>query len=168
MPLRLLPPLPPIVIQLALYLVVGGLSSIVDVGGFWILLRLGAPIMAATIASFIAATLLNYVLSYTLAFTRGRYSRGAEIVRFWLVSLAGLTINASAVWVLTQAVHLPPLMAKLAAVLLVLVWNFLGRRLFVFHKDVPDPVVAALGLKAAEASAPARSAAATTADSAPT
>ena len=164
MRLPFLPALPPIVVQLALYLVVGGLSSVLDVGGFWLLLRIGVPVMAATVASFVAATVLNYVLSYTLAFTRGRYSRGSELVRFWLVSLAGLTINTIGVWVLTRFFHLHPLLAKVAAVLLVLVWNFLGRRLFVFHKAVPSSVSAALGLQEATpaeaATAPAAKAAA--------
>ena len=162
------PPLPPIVIQLLLYLIVGGLSSVLDVGGFWVLLRMGMAVMAATVLSFVAATLLNYVLSYTLAFTRGRYSRGSEIVRFWLVSMAGLTINTLAVWLLTQFFHVHPLLAKVAAVMLVLIWNFLGRRLFVFHKEVPTGVAAALGLQEAPASdASTRPVADVTADGSP-
>jgi len=68
-------------------------------------------------------------------------------VRFWLVSLAGLTVNTAAMWVMTRAFHVPPLEAKIIAVLIVLVWNFIGRRLFVFHKEVPPAIASALGLR---------------------
>ena len=142
--------LSPLLLQILMYLIVGGLSSCIDVGGFWLLLRLGTPVMASTIVSFAAAALTNYVLSYTLAFARGRYSRSVEVVRFILVSLAALTVNASTVWILTQSFAVPPIQAKVVAVLVVLGWNFIARRLFVFHKDVPDAIAAAFGAREAD------------------
>lgn len=129
-----------LIIQFGFYLVVGGLSAVVDVGLFWQLVLAGFPIMYASVTSFIIATFVNYFLSYTLAFVRGRYSLHAEFVRFWLVSLIGLGLNTFVVWMLLR-LFVGPLASKIIALPVVLAWNFLGRRLFVFHKDkIPLPV----------------------------
>jgi len=129
-------------LQFVLYLFVGGISSVLDVGGFAALKYLGVQYLAASTLSFIAATILNYFLSYVLAFTRGKYSQRSEVIRFWLVSLVGLLINTAVVWLLVQAIGAQPLIGKIAAVPVVLVWNFVGRRLFVFHKDLPPTAMA--------------------------
>jgi putative flippase GtrA len=129
-------------LQFVLYLFVGGISSVLDIGGFAALQYAGVAYLAASTLSFIAATVLNYVLSYVLAFARGKHSPRSEIIRFWLVSLVGLLINTAVVWLLVKALSAPPIWGKVVAVPVVLVWNFIGRRLFVFSKDLPPAAMA--------------------------
>ena len=127
--------------QFVAYLVVGGLSSLVDVGGFVLISRaLGRPLLASAL-SFTAATLANYFLSYMIAFVRARFSRAGEIWRIAAISVAGLGVNTLAMWA-GLLLGAPPLLAKIVAVPIVLVWNFLGRRLFVFQTDLPPPALA--------------------------
>ena len=130
--------------QFLLYLVVGGLSSCVDVGGFWLLVTMSVPLLAASVMSFIAATMLNYILSYQVAFVRGLHTPSSELVRFWLVSLFGLAMNTLIVWLVVGVLGATPVAGKLIALPIVLGWNFIGRRLFVFHRDLPPPALAHL------------------------
>jgi putative flippase GtrA len=130
--------------QFLLYLIVGGLSFCVDVGVF-VLLHAGAvPVIPASIASFIAATAANYVLSTRLAFQAGRFRRAVEVTRFVGVVLVGLALNTGFVWLFVYALGVQPTVAKIAAVPMVLAWNYLGRRILVFHRKVPLPVIARL------------------------
>ena len=135
-------------LQFVLYLFVGGLSSVLDIGGFAALKYLGVQYLVASSLSFVAATILNYFLSYVLAFQRGKYSQRSEVVRFWLVSLVGLLINTIVVWVLVTELAALPIVGKVMAVPVVLVWNFVGRRLFVFHKDLPPATIAMVARRA--------------------
>ncbi len=126
------------VAQFSWYLLVGGLAFFVDIGVFVTLSGLGVALIPASIAGFVLATVANYFLSYLLAFQRGRFGRTHELVRLFLVAGVGLVLNTSIVWVLAALLDVPPVIAKVVAVPIVLVWNFLGRRLLVFHRDGPS------------------------------
>jgi putative flippase GtrA len=127
--------------QFLLYLVVGGLSFCVDIGTFVLLQSAGVPVIPASITSFIAATGANYVLSIRLAFQAGRFRRSVEVARFLGVVLVGLALNTGFVWLFVYPFGLHPTVAKIAAVPIVLVWNYLGRRLLVFHAQLPTPLL---------------------------
>ncbi|HEY7900509.1 MAG TPA: GtrA family protein, partial [Caulobacteraceae bacterium] len=73
----------------------------------------------------------------------GRFSRRSEVARIAVVSLIGLGINTLAMWV-GISLGLRPMVAKMIAVPVVLIWNFMGRRLFVFEREKPPPVVTSL------------------------
>src|ERR1700761_4764074 len=132
-----------VVQQLIAYALVGGLSSAFDLVLFVIISKTSLGPIVASIISFTAATDVNYFLSYAISFVRGRHSRRSEILRLIAVSLAGLVLNTLVVWML-MALGLPGVFAKMAAIGVVFVWNFIGRRLFVFERDLPPPVTAML------------------------
>lgn len=125
-------------VQFLAYLVVGGSSTVVDLGGFAFLRWLGLGVMVASPTSFVAGTVFNYFASYLLAFRRGLYGRSEEIGRLFAVAIVGLVLNTAFVWVFVTWVGLDPLWSKTLAVPCVLAWNFLGRRWLVFHKELPD------------------------------
>lgn len=123
--------------QFFLYLIVGGLSFVVEIGVFVALRRAAMPVIAASVASFLVATLANYLLSILLAFQSGRFRRSAELSRFLAVVLVGLALNTALVWCFAFPLAIQPTIAKIAAVPIVLVWNYLGRRALVFDGRVP-------------------------------
>ena len=126
-----------ILAQFGFYLVVGGLSFFVDIGAFMGLRAVGMPLYLASIASFVLATIANYFLSYVLAFKHGRFARGSEIARLFAVAGVGLALNTGFVWLFLRSDLFSEALAKIAAVPLVLAWNFLGRRIFVFAPSYP-------------------------------
>jgi len=127
--------------QFFLYLIVGGLSFIVDIGVFILLRLVDMPVIPASIASFIAATGANYLLSVAFAFQGGRFRRHEELLRFLVVVLVGLGLNTGFVWCFVYLSGMHPTLAKIVAVPIVLVWNYLGRRALVFHDRLPTPTL---------------------------
>lgn len=128
--------------QLSLYLIVGGLSFLVDIGAFIGLRAVEVPIILASVSSFSLATVANYFLSVALAFERGHFRRQIEVLRFLAVVLVGLSINTLLVWCFVYPLSIHPTTAKIVAVPIVLTWNYLGRRLLVFGNDIPVAVSA--------------------------
>jgi putative flippase GtrA len=126
--------------QFLLYLIVGGLSFVVEIAAFIALRRVALPVIPASVASYLVATLANYLLSVLLAFQRGRFRRHVEMARFLTVVLVGLALNTALVWCFVYLLAIPPLAAKIGAVPIVLIWNYLGRRMLVFTDRVPAPV----------------------------
>jgi putative flippase GtrA len=127
--------------QFLLYLIVGGQSFFVDIGIFVLLRMAEMSVIPASIVSFMAATGANYVLSTVLAFQGGRFRRHIELVRFLVVVLVGLALNTGLVWLFVYPLGVDPTLAKILAVPIVLVWNYLGRRLLVFHDRLPTPML---------------------------
>lgn len=123
--------------QFFLYLIVGGLSFFVEIAAFVALRRLAMPVISASVASFIVATVANYLLSIALAFERGRFRRHIELIRFLAVVLVGLALNTALVWCFVYPLAIHPIVAKVAAVPIVLIWNYLGRRALVFDDRIP-------------------------------
>jgi putative flippase GtrA len=123
--------------QFFLYLIVGGLSFLVEIGVFIALRRAAMPVIAASVTSFLVATAANYLLSILLAFERGRFRRHIELIRFLVVVLVGLALNTGLVWCFVYPLAIHPTVAKIAAVPFVLAWNYLGRRALVFSNRIP-------------------------------
>lgn len=123
--------------QFVWYILVGGLSFVADLAVFVGLLRLGAPVMGALAVGFVIGTLINYFLSLALAFTGGRHRPAGEILRLFAVALAGLGLTALLVWAFMTAGGLSALVSKVIATPMVLAWNYLGRRFFVFWPQMP-------------------------------
>jgi putative flippase GtrA len=116
------------------YFVVGGVAACVDIGLFTLFARqLGLPYQPVGAATFILATLVNYVLSIRYVFHSGRnFGRRWEIAMIYAVSAVGLLLNGAILWVGVEVVRLDLLLAKLGATGSVFFWNYLARRFLVF------------------------------------
>ena len=130
--------------QLALYVLVGGASSVVDLGGFALIRSLGLSVLLASPTSFLAGTAFNYVASTTIAFRDGRHPPAQELARLLVVALVGLVLNSLCVWLLVSSLSVGPLFAKAIAIPCVFGWNFLARRWLVFRPELPDGATKAL------------------------
>jgi putative flippase GtrA len=127
----------PLALQFLWYLPVGATAFLADLAGFVLLTNAGmAPVPAAAVGVLIGAV-VNYILSVLLAFRRGRFGAVPETLRFVAVALVGLALTTLLVKVFVDAFALEPLLAKALAVVIVLAWNFLARRLFVFSGELP-------------------------------
>ena len=123
--------------QFLCYLVVGGAAFLVDLSIFITLMKFGFGVLVASTVGFVVGTLVNHVLSVHLAFLGGRFSRAHEVARLFAVALIGLALTTALIWVFL-VLELTPVVAKCLAVVIVLAWNYLGRRLFVFHRRMPS------------------------------
>ena len=116
------------------YFVVGGIATVVDVGLFMLFAQgLGYPYLRVAAATFVVATLVNYVLSVRFVFVSGlKFTRRWEIAMVFAVSAVGLGLNQAILWACVELGGLPLLFSKLAATAVVFCWNYLGRRHLVF------------------------------------
>jgi putative flippase GtrA len=117
------------------YFFVGGTAAALDFVVFALLTKgFQADWFWSAMTSFVFATLLNYVLSIRFVFQSGaRFSRKHhELSLVFLVSLIGLAINQSVLWVCIDKAHIEPLAAKVVGTGVVFFWNYFARRHFVF------------------------------------
>ena len=127
-----------LIYQFILYSIVGIICSLIDLGIFYLLIYTPLNIYIASIVSVTIATMFNYFLSYKIAFLRGKFSRKHEIFRIFLISFVGLFINNLIFFSLTYFLNFNLFISKIIPIPITLLWNFFGRRYFVFFKERPS------------------------------
>jgi putative flippase GtrA len=120
--------------SLARYFAVGGIAACVDIGLFMLFAGvLGFAYLRVAAATFVVATLVNYVLSVRFVFVSGqRFGKRWEVALVYGVSAVGLALNAAILWTAVEVAGFGLLFAKLTATGIVFFWNYLARRLLVF------------------------------------
>lgn len=146
----------PAIWQIAKFVVIGGLNTLVDLGILTWLSSVALPaetpwltVLGATIAfyslykaiSFILANINSYYWNKYWTFHANDSSRPAtEFTSFFAVSIIGFIINLSVASAIFHLVHLAltsnqiGLLAAAIGSIAGLAWNFLGYKFFVFKK----------------------------------
>lgn len=110
---------------------VGGINTGIDIAVFSALFYLlGQPLLLANSLGFAAAVVNSYLLNKIWTFEDSAAHSPRRMAVFGLIALGGLGISNLVVYLL--AGFIPVLLAKLAAIAAVLVWNFCLTRKFVF------------------------------------
>ena len=87
-------------------------------------------LVSATI-SFTVSVIFNYVASMRYVFTHKEgMSRRREFIIFVVLSVIGLLINNLLMWVGVELLHVHYLIVKIFATAVVMVWNFVTRKIF--------------------------------------
>lgn len=120
--------------RVARYFVVGGVAACVDIGLFMLFAKgMGLPYLRVSAATFVVATLVNYLLSIRYVFVSGaRFRRRYEVALVFLVSALGLALNQAILALSVEQLGTGLLVAKLLATGCVFFWNYFARRVFVF------------------------------------
>lgn len=122
----------PIPIQFLVYLLIGGSAAIVNLALFLAIYSSTSIVSVATISSFLIAAAFNYWLCISFLFRSGtRWSTKKELQLYILlvVALAGIDFLLTATF---MGAGVFAGSAKLTATFIMLVLNFLGRRLVIF------------------------------------
>jgi putative flippase GtrA len=117
------------------YLVSGGIAAIFDAGGFALLHRAGMPIAPAAVTSFLAAAVVNFQLSSNFVFLQAPSRR--SFARFLSMAVVGLIINAGLTVAAARVLGVPAEIAKVLAIAVTFVVNFLLNYFVVFRADAP-------------------------------
>lgn len=115
---------------------VGGISFLIDYSLliFFTELLNVHYIMSAAI-SFVVSTIFNYVASMKWVF-RSKYAdnQAKELIIFVLLSISGLMINEIFMWLLVEKYAIYYLFTKIIVTMIVMVWNFITRKVFLEGK----------------------------------
>lgn len=123
---------PPLLRQILRFTLVGGLCFLIDYGLLALLVEAaGWPALAASAVSFTVSVAVNYLLSVRFVFRRREDAgRGREMTAFLLMSVIGLGLNQVLMLAGTRALGLHYLVVKPGATILVMVYNFVTRKVF--------------------------------------
>ena len=115
--------------QIMKFGVVGVIATVIDFG-IMNLLHYGLGLIANT-SGFIVSLIFNYVASmkYVFAHKEGM-SRRREFIIFVVLSVIGLALNDGIVLALNAGLGLEANIAKICATALVMVYNFVTRKIF--------------------------------------
>jgi len=130
-------------IKIILYLFVGGTAALVEWGLFYLFfyyllpsfgLNLDALTLVATALAFGLSTLYHYFLGNILVFDSGsKYNKSKELSLVFLVSIMGLGFNLMFMYVFVGLLNWQPMLAKVVTSCIVVVWNYLSRKKWIFR-----------------------------------
>ena len=112
--------------------VVGAIAFVIDYGLLAFLTEVfGIDYLVSATISFTASVVFNYVASMRYVFTHKEdMSRRREFVIFVVLSVIGLAINNVCMWAGVELLGVHYLLTKIAATAIVMVWNFVTRKIF--------------------------------------
>lgn len=117
--------------------VVGALAFVVDYGLLALLTEVfGVNYLVSATISFTASVVFNYAASMRYVFTHKEgMSRRREFAIFVVLSAIGLLINNGCMWAGVELLGVHYLVVKIAATAVVMVWNFVTRKVFLDAGD---------------------------------
>jgi putative flippase GtrA len=120
--------------QFIRYLFVGGLAFLCDFSLLFLITHfLHVHYLLSAMISFIVGLIVNYYLSSIWVFDQRRVKNlSVEFLIFSLIGLVGLGLNEIFMYLLTDVVSINYLLSKGITTGLVLIWNFVARKIILF------------------------------------
>lgn len=119
--------------QFFMYLVVGGLATIVEWGFFLFLNSFcGLYYQLATTLAFVASTAANWFFGRLILFHPMKQNTIKELLKIYVVSIIGLLMNLIIMYVAIELIGLKALYSKIIATGIVFIWNFLIRKIVIY------------------------------------
>jgi putative flippase GtrA len=124
----------PLAVQFLRYVAVGGVAFIIDFLVLTGALDLGLHYILATVVAFIAGLLVNYCLCVLWVWSGTQARSFKDVFIFALIGVGGLLLTVALMWLAVDVLLWDVRISKIIIAILVLLWNFGLRRIFVFFK----------------------------------
>ena len=123
-------------LQLIKFGIVGVIAAFVDVGILVALKELlHVDVLLASAISFCVSVTVNYLLSMSFVFKSKNQSKLKEFIIFVILSVGGLCLNQLVLWIGVRFTSVYYLIVKLLAMVIVPVYNFITRKIFLESKE---------------------------------
>ena len=117
--------------QILKFGVVGGIAFVIDYGILFLLAKvIGLNELLSAAISFIVSLTFNYFLSTKWVF-EAKKQTPKEVIIFVLLSVVGLGINEVLIYLGTKKLGIDVMIVKLFATAIVMVYNFITRKLII-------------------------------------
>ena len=112
--------------QIVNFGIAGVITTIVDIGLYWVLIYIGVDYLLANVLAFSISVILNYILNMRYVF-EGSGNAKRDFIIFVSLSIIGLLLNELIVWFASNV--LGKQLVKIAATGVVMCYNFISRKL---------------------------------------
>ena len=111
--------------------VVGVIAFIVDYLSLYLLTEfLNVYYLISSIISFLLSIIVNYILSIKWVFDIKKKQSFKDVIIFTLLSAIGLLINLLVMYLSVEVFKIYYMIGKLIATVIVMIWNFVTRKMF--------------------------------------
>ena len=125
------------IVQLIRFGIVGVIAAAVDVGVLVLLKEfLRMDVLYASMISFSVSVTVNYLLSMSFVFQSKTQNKLREFILFVILSIGGLCLNQLVLWIGVTFTTVYYLIVKFFAMMIVPIYNFITRKLFLEEKLV--------------------------------
>ncbi len=121
-----------LLMQIIKFIIVGGIATVIDYVIFFILHELlGINTIISNIISFTVSVIYNYIASVKWVFEVDESKdKKQQFIIFIVFSILGLLINTGIVYLCTDIIKLYSLIGKVIATSIVMIFNFITRKIF--------------------------------------
>lgn len=121
-------------IQFFRYIFVGGVAFLADGGSLFLITTIGVNYLISVIFAFVIGLAVNYGLSKLLVFENSSVNGKIEFLVYGIIGVIGLGFTEIIMYVLTEIASLYFMVSKVIATIIVLVWNFVARKITLYRK----------------------------------
>lgn len=121
-------------IQFFRYIFVGGVAFLADGGSLFLITTIGVNYLISVIFAFVIGLAVNYGLSKLLIFENSSVNGKIEFLVYGIIGVIGLGFTEIIMYVLTEIAGLYFMVSKVIATIIVLVWNFVARKITLYRK----------------------------------
>ncbi|WP_285726306.1 GtrA family protein [Psychromicrobium xiongbiense] len=116
------------------FIVVGVLNNVVGYSIFALLSLLAVAAVPAMVFSYVVGMIISFFGNRSFTF-RHQGGQKRAILRFLVVNLGGMTLNAVILWIFVDVMHYPQLLVQIGAIGCVAILTFTLMRMWVFQHD---------------------------------
>ena len=123
-------------LQLLKFGIVGVIAAITDVGVLVLLKEIFLiDVLLSSAISFCVSVVVNYILSMAFVFRSKNENKIKEFFIFFILSAGGLLLNQLILWLGVTFTNIYYLAVKIFAMIIVPVYNFITRKIFLESKE---------------------------------
>ena len=124
--------------EIILYLIFGGLTTVVSFVVYYAILWAGMHYLAAQVISWAAAVAFAFVVNKLFVFEDRDNTPGAllrQIGQFVSVRIASGVLETALLWLLVDVIRISENIAKIPVAVLTVIINYIASKLLIFRKN---------------------------------